>query len=906
MSMLYLQHYGTPHEGWIPHSGRYEFGSGEEQEGVGSFYSQIRYYKSKGMSDKEISKKMDMSIQEIRNRYSNDRNALKQSQYRQALALKDKGYSNSKIGEILGEPGKPMSEATVRNLLKDTLNERVQATDNVAKVLKDAVDKNKYVDIGPGVDSWMGVSSTKIKAAVQKLEDEGYEKKLIQVEQLGTAGNKTTVSVLCPKGTPTSEIYQNKEKIALPIGVKFENGGKEYWSMNYPVSVDPNRVKIRYAEDGGKDMDGVILLRQGAQDLDLGRSHYAQVRILVGEDRYLKGMAMYSDDRDFPKGVDIIFNTNKEKSVPFEKVLKETKKDDLYPNNPFGASIASQNSWVDKDGTKHQGALNIVNEEGSWGDWSKSLSSQFLSKQPVSLVKKQLSKAYDEKMEEYNEIMSLTNPDVKRNLLSAFADDCDSSAVHLKAAAMPRQASHVILPFPDMKDNEIYAPQYKNGETVVLVRYPHGGKFEIPTLTVNNNNKKAKKFIGDAIDGVGINPRVAERLSGADFDGDTVLVIPNNSGAIKTKSPLRGLKDFNPSEAYKAYEGMPKVTKDNFNKQREMGEVSNLITDMTIKGADDDEIARAVRHSMVVIDAEKHNLDWKASYQKNGIAALKEKYQGGKRAGASTLISRATSPLRIDERKQYVKIDPNTGEKIYTKTNRIYEEKKKMKDPSTGETIYIPTGKTKKATTTVKKLEYYNADELSSGSLVETVYANYSNQMKALGNRARKSMIDTPTQKYDSSAAKTYEKEVSSLKSKLNVALKNAPLERRAQLYANTTVQAIRKANPDLEYDDIKKIKGQQLQAARVRVGASKTRINVTEKEWEAIQAGAVTHTTLTKILNNTDADIIKSYATPRFKPSLTDSQVSQIKAMINRNTVAEIADKFGVSASTIYSVVNG
>ena len=48
-----------------------------------------------------------------------------------------------------------------------------------------------------------------------------------------------------------------------------------------------------------------------------------------------------------------------------------------------------------------------------------------------------------------------------------------------------------------------------------------------------------------------------------------------------------------------------------------MGDVSNLITDMTIKGANNDELARAVRHSMVVIDSEKHNLDVKASARDN-------------------------------------------------------------------------------------------------------------------------------------------------------------------------------------------------------------------------------------------------------------------------------------------------
>ena len=75
-----------------------------------------------------------------------------------------------------------------------------------------------------------------------------------------------------------------------------------------------------------------------------------------------------------------------------------------------------------------------------------------------------------------------------------------------------------------------------------------------------------------------------------------------------------------------------------------MGRISNLITDMTLKDATEDELARAVRYSNTVIDAEKHHLDYKKSYSDNNIAELKEKYQGrytktGKYSeGASTLI----------------------------------------------------------------------------------------------------------------------------------------------------------------------------------------------------------------------------------------------------------------------------
>lgn len=85
-----------------------------------------------------------------------------------------------------------------------------------------------------------------------------------------------------------------------------------------------------------------------------------------------------------------------------------------------------------------------------------------------------------------------------------------------------------------------------------LKYYPHGGTFEIPELTVNNKNPTAVSVLGKNIrDAVGINPKVAERLSGADFDGDQVVVIPTG-GRVKIQSTpaLKDLKDFDPKTDY--------------------------------------------------------------------------------------------------------------------------------------------------------------------------------------------------------------------------------------------------------------------------------------------------------------------------------------------------------------------
>lgn len=879
-----LYHYGTPR-----HSGRYPWGSGENpyQGDPGHFMAALNKMRKDGLSENEIAERMGVSTTVLRARRSVAKDEYRAAQAAQALRLKDKGYSNVKIGELMG-----INESSVRSLLDPALQNRAGLTKKVADTLKDSVAERKYIDIGKGAEAYLGVSQTKLNTAVNLLKDQGYNVYELKVDQLGT-GYKTTIKVLCSPDTEFKDLVQNRSDISPVTGFQFKDNGSTVLGIKPPVSINPDRVSVRFAEDGGKDMDGVIQLRRGVEDISLGNARYAQVRIKVGEDRYLKGMAMYSDD--LPDGVDLRFNTNKSKATTSKMdALKKTKEDS---DNPFGATV-SQREYVGKDGKTHLSALNIVNEEGNWGDWKKSLSSQMLSKQPVELAKKQLTLDYESKKAEYDEIMSLTNPAIKKRLLQSFSDDCDASAVHLKAAGLPRMASHVILPFPEMKETEVYAPNYRDGETVVLIRYPHGGKFEIPTLKVNNKDPKAKSLLGDAKDAIGINPKVAERLSGADFDGDTVLVIPNRSGAIKTSKPLAGLKDFDPKDYYPAYEGMTKVgpKTDGFYKQQEMGKISNLITDMTIKSADQDEIARAVRHSMVVIDAEKHNLNWKQSYIDNGIASLKEKYQGGANRGASTLISRAKSTVYVDQRQIGYRIDKETGEKIYRPTGETYISKK--------------TGKRVKRTTESTRMgEAKDARELIEGvgTPIENVYADYANKMKALGNTARKSLVDTPSQKYDPSAKKVYSEEVSTLNSKLNIALKHAPMERQAQLQANMVIAAKRKDNPDMEKEELSRAKAQALSASRARLGVSKkdVEINITPKEWEAIQAGAISDNKLKQILSNTDLDKVREYATPKTTGKLSNAQIGRAKAMINSGfTQAEVADQLGISVSTLRNAI--
>lgn len=894
-----LMHYGTPR-----HSGRYPWGSGENpyQSSTG-LYGMAKQLKSQGMSDKEIAESFGMSTREYKSAYSNAKNEVRAANRAEALRLKDKGYSNTAIGKRMG-----VNESTVRSWMDEDIAERSSISKNTAKALKSAVDDKKYIDIGGGVENQMGISRTALDNAVKMLKDEGYTVHYIQTEQLGT-GHKTSIKVLAPPDTTYSEVWNHKADIEFP-GFHSEDKGRTIDKIGKPVSISSKRIKINYAEEGGKDKDGVIELRRGVDDISLGKAKYAQVRIAVDGTHYLKGMAMYRDD--MPDGVDIIFNTNKTKGTPMlgekdNSVLKPMKKDQ---DNPFGATIKgerelilAQRYYTDKNGKRQQSALNIVNEEGDWNTWRKSLSSQMLSKQSPMLAKKQLKLAYDLKQDEFDSIMKLENPVIRQQLLDKFADGCDSASVHLKAAGLPRQASKVILPFPSMKENEVYAPSFRDGEEVVLIRYPHGGTFEIPRLKVNNKVPDAKKTLHNAQDAIGINAKVAERLSGADFDGDTVLVIPTSTAKIKTSKPLDGLKDFDPQRDYKAYPGMPEVKGSGFNKQQQMGNVSNLITDMTIKGATPDELARAVRHSMVIIDAEKHNLNYKQSAIDNNIAELKKKYQGGSNRGASTIISRASATAYVPVRKEITNTKYMTDDekKRYSKGEKIYRE--------TGETyISKKTGKeVKRISKSTKMAETSDANTLSSGYLIETVYSEHANKLKALANKARAESRSTDYIPYSKEAHIKYKDQVDSLNSKLNIALKNRPLERKAQLVANAKVKNVYAANPDMDSDDLKKLKGRCLTEARLQTGASKQQIKIEPKEWEAIQAGAISTNKLKSIVRNSDLDVLKQLAMPREMRGVTPAQESRIKVLESRGyTLAEIADAVGVSTGTITNVLQG
>ena len=87
----------------------------------------------------------------------------------------------------------------------------------------------------------------------------------------------------------------------------------------------------------------------------------------------------------------------------------------------------------------------------------------------------------------------------------------------------------------------------------------------------------------------------------------------------------------------------------------------------------------------------------------------------------------------------------------------------------------------------------------------------------------------------------------------------------------------------------------------RVRTGAYKHRIPITQSEWDAIQAGAISTDKLVKILNNTDIDRIRELATPRQHVLMDSSNTARAKGMLDRGyTQAEVAAQLGVSLTTL------
>lgn len=962
-----FMHYGQKHR-----SGRFPYGSGEfpyqhepwfqgfgqagsnEGRTLNQYVSELR---SKGLTDTDIAQGFGLnSVNQLRKELAIGKAEARSYSIHKAMELRDKGMGNTEIAKAMSTENEKIGESTVRAWLKagDDFDKSTDTLFNISELVRSNVDSKGLIDIGPGVAETIGVSRDRLEKAVNVLQNEGYEVHNLKVNQLGTeAGMKTTVKVIAPPGTTIKDAYADIENLHNIVDYTVD-GGKTILGLPPVNSVDSKRIAVEYESP----KDGCVELRRGVKDLDLGEAQYAQVRIGVDGTHYIKGMAVYADD--LPDGIDVRVCTNKKEGTPLtnpdpngKSVLKPMKIDgvtkEIDQDNPFGASIKSEAElkrvgryYTDENGEQKVSPINIVNEPGDWANWSKSLPAQFLAKQDLSVIKRQLNKTFAEKEDEYKEIMNLTNPVLKAQLLNEFAESCDSSAVHLKASAFPGQQVHAILPLTDIKEDECFAPNYENGTKVACIRYPHAGPYEIPILTVNNNYESGKSRIGtDAPDAIGINPKQAGKLSGADFDGDTCTVFPLGNGvSVRAMDTLKGLAGFEPKDSYKGYEGM-KVMK---NTGTEMGKITNLLTDMWVKidgridretaeakakgiknpkiGITDeelDDLVRATKHSMVIVDAEKHKLDYKRSYVENGIKELQEKYRtdenGNPAGGASSIFSRAKRQTHIEGvRTRAYKDDPETGEKRFNIKQETYTDKNG-----------IEKIRTTKSTEMYETDDAYNllsgpidkATGRRTGTPKEIAYADYANNCKTLANKARKEAMSVDSYKRDPAAAKLYSKEVESLNDKYLAAVKNSPKERTAQVLANAAVKRKTSWMRDIDdyekagYDksDITKYKqkvvGQALNAARSRVGAEKPVIRFSNREWEAIQNHAVSATRFTQLLKYSDKDQVRALATPRQNYNISDSVRSRVSSMVsNGATISEIVQATGAPKSYVREIL--
>lgn len=932
----YLQHYGKSRLDGAPGvgSGRYPLGSGDDpyQHSYDFLeeYDKVRakYGKDYNKHKKEIAeelgitkynpftKKEEPNTTLLDRRISIANEDRRNAEYIKIKQLSDTGLTPTEIAKQLGKP--TSYESSIRNILSRDPS-KLGASRSTADFLREQVKEKGIIDVGAGAEQSdkLRVPRTTFENALTILEDDGYKVVPKNMGQMTNFSQKTKLMLLCKEDTDIDNLKDYSNIHTIDEYRSYDNGYSFRKSFEYPSSMDSKRLMVRYKEDGGIDKDGLVEIRRNVKDLSLGNSTYAQVRILVDGTHYIKGMAVYSDD--MPPGVDVIFNTNKPKGTPVlgpkdNTVLKPI--DTKNPDNPFGSSIKqdSQLYFDDPNGkyidplTGKRQSLSLINkraEEGDWGAWKDSLPSQFLSKQTEKFAERQLDISIKEKKIELDEIKSITNPTIKQEMLKSYADECDKQAVHLNAAGLPRQKYQVIIPLTTIGDNQIYAPNYIQGEQVALIRFPHGGTFEIPVLTVNNQNKEGNSIIDKSsqrLDAVGISKKVADQLSGADFDGDTVMVIPyNEKTRIAHRNYLKDLEGFDPGALYPQTETSVRMKKENV--QREMGTISNLITDMTIKGATDEELARAVKHSMVIIDAYKHGYDYKLSEAENRIDNLKMKYQKHKNdegyGGASTLISKAKSEERVPLRQGSPKID-NEGNVIF----KTADDYKRFYYNDKGQLTERQSKITKMANTDDARtlISDYNTK-------MENIYANYANELKALAKEARLLYLDTPNSEYKPEAYKVYKDVVEDIKKDLYLAESNRQKEKLAQIRAHEEMQKIIFDDPTITQDKKlwKKTKDQLIQKWRLRTGSNRNQIYISDKRWEAIQAGAVHHSVILKLLKYSDQDSLRERATPRMYTTLSTAKVNKMKRMHQTGnfSVTEIANSLGVSPSTVKKYLN-
>ena len=894
-----FEHHGVKGMKWYQHL------FGEEQKKWRTL-NKVKEYKEShpGATYTEMAKAFGISTTELRQRITaeNHHKAEFRLWLAQEMSNPDEHITKSQMDEVFQSPA-----GTAARILSNGRSKKDAKMNEIHDKLVERVKEVKYLDIGEGTEIQLGLTRETLGGIVKTLEAEGYHTHTITRKNL-TDDTKGIKMVVLTKDGDLESVKKHKYDIRT-LDAWYDPEGK-LRDIEPPKQLDWDRVKIKYGDEGGVARDGMMQVRPGAEGLDLGDSRYAQVRIAVGGTSYMKGVAIVDHLQTFPPGTDIIFNTNKPKGTPREKVLKDLK-GEVMSDNPFGAVIKSQ-----------KGYINFVQKEGDWNEWSAGLAAQMVSKQPDKFVKSQLDKTFDNIKRDFDSFKAIPNTAIQSYFLENYAKSLTTKANKLKTDGVEGERAQLLLSNPDLKPNEIYAPNYKNGETLYLIRYPHGGTFEIPVLTVNNNHQSSRKLLGNAVDAVMVHPSAGQKLSGADYDGDTVYVLPANKNNPITSTTLppalrKKVAEFDP-EVY--HRDVPEnVNGGHLYRKKfttdQMGIATNLISDMTTLKAPMGDIVDATLYSMVVIDSWKHNYDLKQAKQDFRINELKKKYQGAANAGSATVITRARSKVKV-----YTHYD-GTLERVKEKTRKVtgangktYNEKYYVLEDGTE----VP----KKRTKEVRLMDITaDANTLKSQfkNSTEDRYAAYANSLKALQNEAIKANAALKMPKRDPQAAKRYAQEVESITEKLRKAMSKAPIERQIELLAEQRYRHY--LRPEMDADDRKKLAARsRLTARKIVTGQTQgpkskrsERLHLTDLEWEAILHNAVSPTTIKSVLKYTDDDEVREKVIPRGYQTIPAAKVSRARAMLSQTsggkpkyTYAEVAEALGVSVDALRDNING
>ena len=183
-----LEHYGMPKR-----SGRYPWGSGENPyQHSGDFLSRAETLKKQGLSETEIAKSMGLTTTQYRTQKSLAKDERRALEVETAKGLRAKGYSLNEIAEKMGYN----NDSSVRSLLNENSEARMNQARKTADFLKKQVDEKGMIDVGTGVERELNISKEKLNQALYILEMEGYNTFGGSVPQATNPGKQTNIKVL--------------------------------------------------------------------------------------------------------------------------------------------------------------------------------------------------------------------------------------------------------------------------------------------------------------------------------------------------------------------------------------------------------------------------------------------------------------------------------------------------------------------------------------------------------------------------------------------------------------------------------------------------------------------------------------------------------------------------------------